>query len=380
MANPLDEIKKKLFEQQTPVWNQSPPRTPTPGQMPIVEPEKTGSISIARPGNPAPMPIAPAEPVAQAPVPLSAQLGEMMGVPVPESAPFTPDQAGIDQRAAIDAQAAQAMSDYQRGYPEQPSRVTATPSAFSGWGGVPSDGYAAAPAPRRPKVGDMIESIDPKAQGMGIFAKAPTAQEGFVNPFTEPYADGSVPRAFGLADPTSSTAPASEDPFSAPISVRQTPTADPNQEIRLADPTSSTLGKLTTVGGASLSEFLSGAAMPEQGFARAENAMYGDNSLSRGLGGDAATKAYQDASAAREGRIEQNFGNPRGPDSMDRGSGMSMEEATRLAGGDTALAKQMIESEKQGYDPVTGQPIQSGKEGMTFEQEMSARRQRLARS
>lgn len=137
---------------------------------------------------------------------------------------------------------------------------------------------------------------------------------------------------------------------------------------------------LTTVSGIPLSDFLSGKALPEQGLMRAENPMYGDNSLSRGLGGDAATKAFQDASEAREARIEQNFSNGRAvSDRERRGTGeMSMEAAVRMAGGDRDRARQMIERQRQGRDPVTGEAIQSGEEGMTFEQEMAARRQRLA--
>ena len=85
---------------------------------------------------------------------------------------------------------------------------------------------------------------------------------------------------------------------------------------------------LTTVGGIPLSEFLSGKALPEQGLMRAENPMYGDNSLSRGLGGDAATQAFQDASAAREARIEQNFGTGKAvSDRERRGDAMSFDEA-----------------------------------------------------
>ena len=95
-------------------------------------------------------------------------------------------------------------------------------------------------------------------------------------------------------------------------------------------------GAATTVSGTPISEFLSGKALPEQGLMQAENPMYGDNSLSRGLGGDAATQAFQDASAAREARIEQNFGISRGPDSRDG------EDAS---GAPTALFKEQAEAE-----------------------------------
>ena len=123
---------------------------------------------------------------------------------------------------------------------------------------------------------------------------------------------------------------------------------------------------LTTVGGTPLSEFLSGKALPEQGLMRAENPMYGDNSLSRGLSGDVATQAFQDASAAREARIEQNFGNGQAvSDRERRGTGeMSMEAAVRMAGGDRDEARQMIERQRQGRDPVTGEAIQGQEAGI----------------
>ena len=137
---------------------------------------------------------------------------------------------------------------------------------------------------------------------------------------------------------------------------------------------------LTTVGGTPLSEFLSGKALPEQGLMRAENPMYGDNSLSRGLGGDAATQAFQDASAAREARIEQNFGNGQAvSDRERRGTGeMSMEAAVRMAGGDRDKARQMIELQRQGRDPITGAALKSGDDGLSFDDQIALRRQNLA--
>ncbi len=125
---------------------------------------------------------------------------------------------------------------------------------------------------------------------------------------------------------------------------------------------------LTTVGGAPLNEFLSGAAMPDQGFARAENAMYGDESVSRGLGGDAAIKAFQDASEAREARL--GFDNRPGVDvpslAMQRSrmdAGLDPVEGSPT--GTDMSQQQQRDALERGFDPATGQPIQSGDDGMT---------------
>jgi len=126
---------------------------------------------------------------------------------------------------------------------------------------------------------------------------------------------------------------------------------------------------LTTVGGAPLSEFLSGGAMPEQGFARAENAMYGDNSISRGLGGDAATKAFQDASAAREARI--GFSQRPGVDVPS----LAMQEQRVAAGLDPngGMNSGLSQAQQRAYmgsgiDPDTMQPIAPEGEVMSVQE------------
>jgi hypothetical protein len=113
---------------------------------------------------------------------------------------------------------------------------------------------------------------------------------------------------------------------------------------------------LTTVGGTPLNEFLSGAAIPDQGFVRAENAMYGDMSQSRGLGGDAAMKAFQDASEARKARLEArpDFGQAFGGASDTTSAGLTEGDyrnilrdqgvtgSAQVAGAKKMMSEQMI--------------------------------------
>ena len=66
---------------------------------------------------------------------------------------------------------------------------------------------------------------------------------------------------------------------------------------------------LVTQSGIPLSEFLSGAAIPSAGL-RAESPMYADNSVSRGLTGDAGRAAYEAASAEREARLAASMQQP----------------------------------------------------------------------
>ena len=122
---------------------------------------------------------------------------------------------------------------------------------------------------------------------------------------------------------------------------------------------------LTTVGGASLSEFLSGAAMPEQGFARAERQMAG-----RGI--TLTPEQFNELSAQREARLAARPDFMRGvSDRERRGTGeMSMADATKLTGGDRDKARAMIELQRQGRDPMTGQVVKDRGE-LTFDQKLA---------
>ena len=76
-----------------------------------------------------------------------------------------------------------------------------------------------------------------------------------------------------------------------------------------------------------------------------------------------ADQSFEQASEAREARAAENFGKARKPDETDRGEGeFTMEVATRLAGGDRDKARVMIERQRQGLDPMTGQPATTAQE------------------
>jgi len=121
-------------------------------------------------------------------------------------------------------------------------------------------------------------------------------------------------------------------------------------------------GGLTTVGGAPLSEFLSGQAMPESGFTRPERLLSGrgvtltpEQMDARSTRADAFSD-YEDQAAAREARLDArpDFGAAIS-DRESRGTGeMSMADAVDLAGGDRKKARAMIIRQRQGLNPITG--------------------------
>jgi hypothetical protein len=133
---------------------------------------------------------------------------------------------------------------------------------------------------------------------------------------------------------------------------------------------------LVTQSGIPLSEFLSGAAIPSAGL-RAESPMYADNSVSRGLTGDAGRAAYEAASAEREGRLAARMQQPgesiterdtrnaaaRTVSDRDRrGTGeMSMADAVDMFGSEEA-GRAAILRQRQGIDPFTGKPEQTPEE------------------
>jgi len=87
-------------------------------------------------------------------------------------------------------------------------------------------------------------------------------------------------------------------------------------------------------------------------------------------------------STDRQDRLPQGAGEVRGPDSTDRAAGeKSFSTYVDLAGGNRDLARVYQQRERNGLDMMSGQPLKPKTEGggaMTFEQEISARRQRLA--
>jgi hypothetical protein len=86
---------------------------------------------------------------------------------------------------------------------------------------------------------------------------------------------------------------------------------------------------------------------------------------------------YEKQAAAREQRAEEQFGVARGPDARDRDAGeMSAADARDMAKlrdpnateGEKARAMQV--AERLGRDPMTGAPVKTGQEGLTFDQVM----------
>ena len=129
---------------------------------------------------------------------------------------------------------------------------------------------------------------------------------------------------------------------------------------------------LTTVGGASLSEFLSGQAMPEQGFTQAE----------RPLGGRGVTLTPDQMnalSAEREARLDARLPGDQSVSDRDRraarGDNISMADQTDMAKANardatpTEVARGNQVANALGVDLETGQPPEATG-GLTFDQVM----------
>jgi hypothetical protein len=132
-------------------------------------------------------------------------------------------------------------------------------------------------------------------------------------------------------------------------------------------------GGLTTQSGIPLSQFLSGEAIPEAGLV-AESPMFAEDSVSRGLTGEAGREAFAKASAEREAGT---FSPERTAATVSdrerraaRGEGLSMADAVDLAGGDRAKARAMVVASKQ--------PQAEQEEGLTFEQQIALSKEQRA--
>ena len=130
---------------------------------------------------------------------------------------------------------------------------------------------------------------------------------------------------------------------------------------------------LTTVGGASLSEFLSGQAMPEQGFTQEESPLGG-----RGV---TLTPDQMNAlSAEREARLDARLPGDQSVSDRDRraarGDGISMADQTAMAKANargatpTEVARGNQVANALGVDLKTGQSLQATG-GLTFEQQLA---------
>jgi len=140
------------------------------------------------------------------------------------------------------------------------------------------------------------------------------------------------------------------------------------QEVAQAQAPTAPTGGLTTVGGASLSEFLSGQAMPEQGFTEAESPLGG-----RGV--TLTQDQMNQLSAERESRIGADQAISDRDRRAARGDGISMADQVDMAKANARgatpreVARGNQVANALGVDLKTGQPLQATG-GLTFDQIM----------
>ena len=132
---------------------------------------------------------------------------------------------------------------------------------------------------------------------------------------------------------------------------------------------------LVTQSGIPLSEFLSGAAIPSAGL-RAESPMYADNSMSRGLTGDAGRAAYDADSAAREARLDARMKQP-GETITERDTRLAGERTTgpRTYGGYTTA---QVRDVYGGGDALRAAQVRAEMQGKQAEAEYIQEQQTLA--
>jgi hypothetical protein len=183
-----------------------------------------------------------------------------------------------------------------------------------------------------------------------------------LDPFTGKTIEKPTPFAYDI-DPS-----AGMDMNQQAIANALAKTSGQSQETGQAQAATAPTGGLTTVGGASLSEFLSGQAMPEQGFTEAE----------RPLGGRGVTLTQDQMnqlSAERESRIGADQAISDRDRRAARGDGISMADQTAMAKANargatpSEVARGNQVANALGVDLKTGQPLQATG-GLTFDQIM----------
>lgn len=227
-----------------------------------------------------------------------------------------PSQAALNIRSAIDGN--------PRNFPEVPMATAADfePSA-------PVEAQGSLTQPQVPSVFGAPTSAS--GIGTGVVSNTNFLQEG-------------LRQAQGMT-PSGQAAPEPQAPTGGLIGFQpKFPGQTPSQFMRGEDTQESTTFQGTDYQGR-LTQF----ASPE---ARQANL-------------DAGRAGFAQASADREARIDQNFGQARGPDSRDsdRRGTMTMEDATQLTGGNRDEARAMIERQKQGLGEF--KPEQVERKGLT---------------
>ena len=216
-------------------------------------------------------------------------------------------------------------------------------------------------------------------------AEASTQVPSNINSFTGETIENPTPFDFNRSDVT-----AQQQTFmDANQQAVANAMANQNQQISNAQIQGATQGQeataptsgLTTVGGTSLSEFLSGQAMPEQGFVREE----------RRLGGRGVTlspERMNELSAEREARLAARLPGDQAVSDRERrletGEGISMADRTAMAKAnargatprEVAYGNQV--AAELGVDVRTGQPLETETGGLTFDQQLALRKQNFA--
>ena len=175
-----------------------------------------------------------------------------------------------------------------------------------------------------------LESLGLESSGQRIF-KEGLAQGGSTQPPPGASALGATqftsPDSLALPSETVGQVP-SVNAFSAENAGQVNPMMRAQSQEQLQAIQNAPTNGLTTVGGASLSEFLSGQAMPEQGFTQAE----------RPLGGRGVTLTpdqMNELSAQREARLDARLPGDQSVSDRDRraarGGGISMADQTDMA-------------------------------------------------
>ena len=209
------------------------------------------------------------------------------------------------------------------------------PREFTPTGGAGFFPATSVPVPRDTQ--EKATFMGDVSTGLGKISAPLTAHSQSAGGF-KPEQPAAASAPFGLADPTSSTA-TGEDPFSAPIvTPREGPSADPDQQIRLADPTSSTVGLNSTQ--AMLQErfgspTISGIQSAEEGLGLRTDAQ------GRMIDPNVDRSSFEQKSADREARqaARPDFG-----EAQTRAAGTVTDAERRGNGAPTALFKEEAEA------------------------------------
>ena len=248
----------------------------------------------------------------------------------------------------------------------------------------------------------MMNGIEVRGKGSERFAfGTPDVPETLYSTgYSDPYGPNGAARS-DTSIPTDAPASAAQTGFNAPDvglpsdGIGQVDSTTPffqepeSQVNPMLAPQDLSSGGLTTAGGQPLAEFLAGGQQLD-----AQGRMI-DPKVDR--------SSFEQQSADREARAAENFGQPRGPDSRDRDrrGTMSMEDATKLTGGNRSAATALLKRQELGLGEFEVQaPSESdilarerfeaeqaalkskqdkkADGGMTFDQKLALRKQEFA--